>query len=41
MHHPRTEGRRYVGLLAEAMSLQVMRDVFAAGGDQVGRVVRG
>ena len=41
MHHPRTEGRRYVGLLAEAMCLQVMRDVFAAGGGQVGRVVRG
>lgn len=41
MHHPRTEGRRYVGLLAEAMSLQIMRDVFAAGSGQVGRVIRG
>jgi len=41
MHHPRSEGKRYVGLLADAMSLQIMNDVFAAGGGQTGRVVRG
>jgi hypothetical protein len=34
--YPRTEGRHYVELLAEALSLLVMRDVFVATGRVVG-----